>query len=1228
MSAEPLPGRRKRFCVLSDRPSAGGGLLIFVLLILVTIVSGCRKQQADRRAEGVRASMTPAVASDPSGDGVAAPKQSVTNPDAATASEVEMTSSFPTPEPPREPARQGLILGRVLDDLTSSPLSGVLVTLSDKPTTSRTALDGRFRFTRLPLGNYTLQAVNDGYSTGVLILTLSESATSRTVDLRLQPLAGVAGRVTDESGAPAGGVKVYIAYTFHLNRQETRQNGPEDTTSADGRFEITNVAPGRTFNVVASHEGYPPVYAGLFKLEPGQREGGIALTLKRGGVIRGVVRTESGAPVSGAEVRAGDADISMIGNSNMMKILIALQQGVKAISNDEGRFELSKLAAGNYILLASHAGHQTGLIERVPLAAGQIVEDVALILKPGAVFSGIVQNGAGQPVAGAEMIVQFIDPANPVLATQHTGRDGRFHFDTLRSGQYFVMIKAPNHPDYQKINQPVPQQDVVIVLPEGGRLTGRVTKADSGRPVTRFTVRVKEASLLPLPVGAGMGQPTIPKTESIENADGFYEIRGLKPGLYSVTITAPGYAPDVKMGVKIEEGRETVHDAALSEGLRLAGRVVDAVTRAPIAGAAVRRTDTGEESGMFDILGIEELSAFNTLDLVTTDADGRFVFAHLNPGPVKLQASDSAHVPQSIKTSVEQDGVNEVEIVMERGAVLRGRVVEAASRQPVANAKVAVAGSGMFARMFSEFQAGEFTGTDGRFTLRRIPEGKVGLVVVAHGYPTLTTDKWILYNNQEYDAGDLALTGGGRIEGAATKGKRPLAGATVTVLGPSGFKMTSTDDAGRYSLAPLEGGTYQVTLINNPGGGLMMSGRMQTLQKTASVKDGETTELNFEFPGGLNLTGVLLRRGEPSGGWLVGCSSPAAAAGGGQAGGGIMTAGEDGRFSFSGLEPGEYVLTVSRAPATPNSIPSPVLTRSITLTDTDVALELVIPEAALGGVVVDAETQKPVSNAVVQLIEEGTPFSVEELTNGNMVGFRNAATGADGMFVLDKLEAKTWVVTASHPDYSVTQQIVPLREGERIADLRLELRRGETIRGRAYDYHSGVRVPQLTILIHTPSGQLLSAQSLATDAQGNFILSGMKKGEFRLEAWAANYAPILNYPLVVMGGETGDVVLQFHDGAALALTVTQPGGAPIGRARADIVLEGTGEPLNYPPILEQILDWQERTFTNEQGRLFHPNLPAGAHLLRITHKDYRTYEAPLDLFDGQRTELAITLRPK
>ena len=126
---------------------------------------------------------------------------------------------------------------------------------------------------------------------------------------------------------------------------------------------------------------------------------------------------------------------------------------------------------------------------------------------------------------------------------------------------------------------------------------------------------------------------------------------------------------------------------AAPEGTVVSGRVLEAGTQAPIAGAQV---------ALMPVLQGPPASPFSFRPkTATTDENGRFVFIDIEPGRYRFNAQktgfaiDVGTVPPPMIELKGGDRIDNLQVILQRGGVIAGRVVDQAGA-PVADARVMV----------------------------------------------------------------------------------------------------------------------------------------------------------------------------------------------------------------------------------------------------------------------------------------------------------------------------------------------------------------------------------------------------------------------------------------------------------------------------------------------------------------------------------------------------------
>ena len=125
-----------------------------------------------------------------------------------------------TPEVSLRLARSATVTGTVIDEKSGRPLPGVRLSASaagfsfsfrDGETISRRArtdVKGKFRIAGLAARRYSIKASKTDYLPATMPGVVAAVSAPGTVAIALQKAAGVAGRVTDEKGAPVAGARV------------------------------------------------------------------------------------------------------------------------------------------------------------------------------------------------------------------------------------------------------------------------------------------------------------------------------------------------------------------------------------------------------------------------------------------------------------------------------------------------------------------------------------------------------------------------------------------------------------------------------------------------------------------------------------------------------------------------------------------------------------------------------------------------------------------------------------------------------------------------------------------------------------------------------------------------------------------------------------------------------------------------------------------------------------
>ncbi len=203
---------------------------------------------------------------------------------------------------------------------------------------------GQFTFKNVDPGTYTVEAISKTQGAGLSqSFAVTETAGHDNITVRLERGVSFAGQVTGPDGQPVSGALVELyrsqgegAFAEMAGSMFAGMFGEAQgagTTDGQGHFAIHNVPHG-TYQVRATHTDYAPTVGRGVTLASGRDTSGYDIVLTRGGGVRGTV-SHAGVPTPNAMV--------MISNTDASK---------QTATNAEGRFEVTGLPAGTYMVMS------------------------------------------------------------------------------------------------------------------------------------------------------------------------------------------------------------------------------------------------------------------------------------------------------------------------------------------------------------------------------------------------------------------------------------------------------------------------------------------------------------------------------------------------------------------------------------------------------------------------------------------------------------------------------------------------------------------------------------------------------------------------------------------------------------------------------------------------------------------------------------------------------------
>ncbi len=335
-------------------------------------------------------------------------------------------------------------------------------------------------------------------------------------------------------------------------------------------------------------------------------------------------------------------------------------------TDSEGRFHLTDVAAGKYLIGAFAPAHAGGFdrTSNISISDGQHVEGIEINLVLGGVITGRILDRDGKPAVGQTVQAVSAEAGGRLdwsSFDRHFSSDDRgvYRIYGLPPGRYMVRVGIDiEHTHGTSGRNVLPltfhpgvtdQSKAAIVKVESGseiagidivfgkprtlfEAKGQVVEAETGRPIAGARIDYGQKSKDGSSWGSGTNEPT--------DAKGFFKVRSLLPGKYYVSAQLAGsnrYCQRVEFEIKDSDVSDL--SVPLYEGSTISGVVQ--------AEAGVDR----------DVLAKLELLVFgsgaSTSGHVQMSPDGRFTAVGTPPGDVRIVLPNDKAYPGLVISRVD-----------------------------------------------------------------------------------------------------------------------------------------------------------------------------------------------------------------------------------------------------------------------------------------------------------------------------------------------------------------------------------------------------------------------------------------------------------------------------------------------------------------------------------------------------------------------------------------------
>lgn len=913
------------------------------------------------------------------------------------------------------------ISGRVLDSSTKVPVAGAVVSAGVMRRTddwsAETDAKGTYSLV-VPASAYLLVTSHPAYEAGGAESTVAPGQQA-VRDFALVQLARVSGVVMDEERRPVAAASIADQQAGDPFRGGFRArmmpNAPV-FSGPDGRF-TKRVAVDQALTLRAAKRGFPNATSEQLKLAAGERKGGIVLTIPSGIAVTGKVTDANGEALSGVAVTASEAEP---GRGGMFSRVMIMGDGdgdedVVRTATD-GTFAM-RLKEGTYDFQFRREGFAPKTMRAQSVTSSSA--SVETTLEPASEITGrVVRNGKGVENA-------YLNVFSPGMeASAVTGPDGSFTLSGLAAGPVMVMLRKEDEFIAERRSLTAPGRDVVIQLPGGGRITGRVVDKATNKPLTQFLAGISMSR-----GGGGFVTMAPPQLRDFTSDDGTFTLENVPAGALTVVANAPGYASGT-LNVTVEEGK-TLSDVELQldAGVRLTGRVTGP-NGSPLSD--VRVSVEPSTGGAFAMRGVQPA--------VTTDANGEYTLESLQAGEETIAFAHPKHVSTSKDVTL-KGRETRLDVQLEAGQRVTG-VVVTESGAPVADAFVEITTAGPSERARTNasgaFEAEGLKPGRYRFVARKsgLGEGVADDVEVGSGAPVR-----------------IVIRAGATITGRVT-GLAPQDYANTTVEARAGRSSASAsvDSGGAFRIDGAPSGTVMVlaTVASRD-----FSTRRSSAPQTVEVPAGGTQSVDIAFSNDITVRGRVTRNGVPlANGSVMFFPRPGSRAQGSASG----PTDENGTYNISGLQEGEYnVHVIDMQRFSPYSTQHTV--RGSETFDIDYRT------GTLRGRVVDTATSEPVSGASV------------ELRSKNQVDMfrmsRTATADSAGTFILESVPAGSYALSGSGEGFGTEMTDVSVGDSGKDG-LEIRLTRNDGVTLRVVDARTNLPI-SASVHVYDLQGQVVPA---------------------------------------------------------------------------------------------------------------------------------------------------------
>lgn len=1042
-------------------------------------------------------------------------------------------------------ADPGGITGQVFDGQTFTPLAGASVlvypAIGINPIASLvTDGTGRYTLNSLPPGSYILVGSYTNYASSSTGITVRSNTISSS-DIVLAPNpASVSGTVSSEFGQPIINATVRI-----LDQNETVLGTA--VTNEFGQYAITDLPQGNQ-QIIVSAPGFATQLGGVI-LTPGQMTENVdfVLTANTGSIAGLITASDTGQPITGA--------IAVVRTIAGVPVVVA------STSTDEnGNYFVPDLQPGSYTVTGSASGFGISVVGAIVVSDQTTQADISLPRLVGSI-SGTVTDIQGNALLNVPIQIRVFDQSGILLQTLAAQSDGTFLITNLPPGSYQLTILAENYAAMM-VGASVTANETttlsVSLTPNPGTATGQVLSAQTGTPIPGAIVSVTDTN--GLPIGS-----------TVTDSGGDFIIPNLPTGSLVISAVAPDFGSDSRSIILTPGGTAaSILSLTPNPGI-ISGFVTNGQSGDPLSGAVLQ---------VFD-------STLAIVGTLTTDAAGFYQFANLSPGQYRIIASafNFGTDVQDVTVLSNQTTSADFALAPNPGSIF-GTVVNQQTGAFITGAAIVI-------RQFSPsgpIVQSTATDSSGQFTVLNLQPGTYAITASNTNFGTQTAT--VLVQSNAVTNAALALPPNpGAVTGTVTSAQTgdPLADTQVRVLNDNGIlaAVVQTDLNGVYLVQGLTPGTYTIVLINadfqsRTIGAIIGAGETATVNAALAPNPGTITGIISDAVSGNPLQGAIVQLFPSQS--LIPIENAATD--------------QNGRYSFAGIEPGEYIVAASaenyaRGTAGATVFPNAQATVNLGLTPN--------PAAVVGTITQNGGT--PVGGATVRILDQ----------NETVLG--TGITDQNGNYTIGNLPQGTKTAVISASGFGTLLTGVTLSPGQ-TTTLNAQLTpNAGSIRGTVTDQQTGLPIAGADLVVRRTGAAPIVVANATSGTDGSYLVAGLAPGTYTITAVRNGYGAATTGATVVSDATANAPIVLTPLSGTIAGTITDPQGNPI-----------TGNNLQIQ-VFNQNGQLVKTVLAGSDGTFIVNGLAPGSYQVVVTAPNYATGTFSSTVVSEQTTALTPVLQP-